>query len=79
MLKFRNQHASLIHLSIIEIQEQNSIYKNLEPKKILCLKKNVEVSDFYNENKKQRIYAYGLYEYFKEYAVFLVKNETNFI
>ncbi len=57
--------------------KQDTIYNDLEPEKIFCIEKYIKNSEFYNEKKYRRIYAYGLYEHLREYIVFLVKKENN--
>ncbi|WP_367755690.1 hypothetical protein [Flavobacterium sp. WC2430] len=60
----------------------NETLKNVKPKEILCLKKFIRSSQFYDKTKKQKLNNYKLIIFFRDYVVFLViktKNETKYI
>lgn len=62
--------------------KQDTIYKNLKPKKVICLKNYIENTEFYDDSKNYKINAHGLYEHLRKYTIFLVikeNNETNYI
>ncbi len=55
---------------------KKSVYKDLAPKKVLNLKEYIRASSFYREGYKRKLEDYGLFEYFKNYTIFLIKNEN---
>tara|TARA_B110000093_G_scaffold127339_1_gene136256 strand:+ start:854 stop:1255 length:402 start_codon:yes stop_codon:yes gene_type:complete len=57
--------------------EELGIIDNVKPKEILCLKKAVRSSKFYNKQKKRKLDDNGLFEYFDNYIIFLVKKNKN--
>lgn len=57
--------------------EELEVTSNIKPDKIFCLKKMVRSSKFYNSNRKMKLDDNGLFEYFNNYIVFLVKKNKN--
>lgn len=55
---------------------KKSVFKDLYPKEVLNLKEYIRASVFYNEEKKLKLNDYRLYEYFKNYTIFLIRNEN---
>ena len=53
--------------------EKEGIYVGLNPEKVLNLKKFVRTSKFYNRKRHRKLNDYRLYEYFRDYTIFLVK------
>ncbi|MDD5151200.1 MAG: hypothetical protein PHC28_12125 [Flavobacterium sp.] len=53
------------------------LVKNLKPNEILCLKKTIRSSRFYDKNKVQKLNNYKLGIYFNNYVIFLVKKKNN--
>lgn len=53
---------------------KKSVYKGLAPKKVLNLKEYIRASSFYREGYKRKLEDYGLYEYFKNYTIFLIRS-----
>ena len=62
--------------------ESTQEFKNLKPKKILCLKKYVRRSQYYNKKKIRKVNQYQLFLHLNEYVIFLVhknKYSTKYI
>ena len=58
--------------------EELGIINNVKSTEILCLKKIVRSSKFYNKHKKRKLDDSGIFEYFNNYVIFLVKkNDKN--
>ncbi len=55
---------------------KKKVFENLHPKEILNLKQYIRASDFYNDAKKNKLDEYGLSKYFKNYTIFLIRNEN---
>lgn len=53
------------------------LVKNLKPNEILCLKKTIRSSRFYDKTKVQKLNNYKLGIYFNNYVIFLVKKKNN--
>jgi uncharacterized protein with von Willebrand factor type A (vWA) domain len=53
------------------------IVNNVNPKEILCLKKFIRSSKFYDKTKNQKLNNYKLIIFFRDYVVFLVKKNNN--
>ncbi len=49
------------------------VIHDIKPKEILCLKKVVRSSKFYVRQKNRKLDDDGLFEYFNNYVIFLVK------
>lgn len=55
--------------------EKMETLTDLKPKKILCLKKYVRNSEYYDKSRKRKLYDYELYDHLKNYIIFLVKRK----
>ncbi len=55
---------------------KKSVFKDLYPKEVLNLKEYIRAQVFYNEEKNRKLDVYSLYEYFKNYTIFLIRNEN---
>ncbi|WP_396602381.1 hypothetical protein [Algibacter sp. R77976] len=55
---------------------KRSILDNLKPKEVLCFKKFIRSSKYYNFSKKknQRLDGYRLWEYLDKYIIFFILN-----
>lgn len=51
----------------------------LKPKKILNLKDFIRGSKFYNKQKKRKLNDYRLWEFLRDYEIFLIKKDCFFI
>jgi hypothetical protein len=63
---------------IIFLEKIKSIF-GLKPKKVLQLKEFIRHSKFFDENKFVKLNYFGLYQYLKNYELFLIKNDNEFI
>ncbi|NCO64339.1 MAG: hypothetical protein GW839_09720 [Flavobacteriales bacterium] len=52
--------------------EKIGIVNNIKPKEILCLKKIVRNSKFYDKKAKRKLNDYRLWEYLRDYTIFLI-------
>ena len=51
----------------------------LKPKKILNLKEFIRGSKFYNKQKRRKLNDYKLWEFLRDYEIFLIKKDCFFI
>ncbi|WP_264536839.1 hypothetical protein [Flavobacterium sp. N1736] len=63
-----NYMDGTFHFVEVKVLENQSVKS-----KEICLEKFVRSSRFYDKNKKRKLDDYGLWEYFKDYAIVLVK------
>lgn len=56
--------------------EEVKVIDNLQANKILCLKKFIRESNFYNKNKNQKLDNQGLINFFSDYYVVYLVRKT---